>query len=362
MSRSDKHLTRVLTTACASFAKVRAFAGTASRSCVDARAQAGLQPAYMGDQMSRIRISQPGGMEVVRGRITLRGVGRHLTAVALLLALAPSPAHAQFGMLKKLKNKVSAPDSAARAKDSLEQIARGVSPDSVKIGKGLLARGVSAASAASNKLEETTGISAKDAALAATGVGASALVAKKMGMDPGSMKDAIVNNAKANANAKMMQKANGVNAMGAIPGMGDMAAMGAAQARMMEAARKGGAGRPTVGGGVPTIASMGMTGTPNMAGMAGYTEADAQAIVAFQQEMMQVAMAASAGDAGAKARLEAWQTLTLKHEAEIQKLSLQAQGGDAAAIQKLQQMQFTIMKEWASTGSVMSKLPKAKRP
>jgi hypothetical protein len=235
----------------------------------------------------------------------------------------------------------------------------------VKIGKGLLARGVSAASAAANKLEETTGISAKDAALAATGVGATALMAKKMGMDPGSMKDAIVNNAKANANAKMMQKASGVNAMGAIPGMGDMAAMGAAQARMMEAARKGGAGRPAVGGGVPTIASMGMTGAPNvagMAGMAGYTEADAQAIVAFQQEMMQVAMAASAGDAAAKARLEAWQTLTLKHEAEIQKLSLQAQGGDMAAIQKLQLMQFTIMKEWASTGSLTSKLPKAKRP
>jgi hypothetical protein len=72
------------------------------------------------------------------------GAGRHasasmnitrwLTASALLVALLPSPAHAQLGRLKKLKEKFSAPDSAARAKDSLAQIAAGVKPESVHVG------------------------------------------------------------------------------------------------------------------------------------------------------------------------------------------------------------------------------------
>ena len=96
--------------------------------------------------------------------------------------------------------------------------------------------------------------------------------------------------------------------------------------------------------------------------MAGFTQADAEALVAFQQEMMQVAMAASAGDAAAQKRLEAWQAVTLKHESEIQKLSLAAQGGDLAAMQKLQMMQFTIMKEWAGTASPKSKVLKAAKP
>jgi hypothetical protein len=98
------------------------------------------------------------------------------------------------------------------------------------------------------------------------------------------------------------------------------------------------------------------------AGLAGFTQADAEALVAFQQEMMQVAMAASAGDVAAKTRLDAWQALTVKHEGEIQKLSIAAQAGDMAAVQKLQMMQFTIMKEWAHTAGTKSKVQKALRP
>jgi hypothetical protein len=65
-------------------------------------------------------------------------LSRWLVAGALLFALTPSPAHAQLGRLKKLKEKFSAPDSAARAKDSLAQIAAGVKPESVKVGKSFL--------------------------------------------------------------------------------------------------------------------------------------------------------------------------------------------------------------------------------
>jgi hypothetical protein len=307
--------------------------------------------------MSRTMTRRPTGDCADRSTFTVRGVSRLVVAAALIAAFAPTAAQAQFGMLKKLKNKVSAPDSSARAADSLKQIAAGISPDSVKIGKGLLARGMSAASSASNKLEETTGISAKDAALAATGIGATGLIAKKLGVDPMSMGANIMNNAKANAKQKAMNAATGVNAVGAIPGMPDAATLQGMQAKLMQAGMARGVGKVPAGvtGKTPKLSGLGVAGT-------GYTEADAQALVAFQQEMMQVAMAASAGDAAAKARLDAWQALTLKHEAEIQKLALTAQGGDLASMQKLQVMQVTMMKEWASTASTKSKVLRAVKP
>jgi hypothetical protein len=274
-----------------------------------------MQPANAGDAMTQIWMSRPVADGAARTRFTVGSVARPLALAALLVALAPWPAQAQFGALKRLKNKMGAPDSAARAKDSLEQIAKGVSPDSVKIGKGLLARGVSAAKKANDKLEETTGISAKDAALAATGVGATNLMAKKLGVDPVSLGSQMMNSGKLGANRRKISGGNvELNKMGTIRG-------------------------------IP-----------------GATEADVQAYVAFQQEMMQVAMAASAGDATAQSRLNAWQALALKHEGEIQRLSLAAQGGDVSAIQKLQLLQFRLMREWANTGSTKVKVPRVAKP
>jgi len=280
--------------------------------------------------------------------LTIGGAARMLALGAMLVGLAPWPAEAQFGALRKLKNKMSAPDSAARLKDSLEQIAKGVSPDSVKIGKGLLARGVSAAKKANDKLEETTGISAKDAALTATGIGATGLVAKKLGVDPMSLGSQIMNNRKLGASQKVAGGNVELNKTGGIPGMPDAATMRAMQSA--QAQIRAGAGRGKVGGGAPSM------------GIPGATEADVQAYVAFQQEMMQVGMAASAGDASAQARLNAWQALALKHEGEIQRLSLAAQGGDLTAIQKLQLLQFQLMREWANTGSTKAKVLRAAKP
>jgi hypothetical protein len=284
--------------------------------------------------------SQRHGRPMANGAVSrgLTSVSRWLAVGALLIAVAPSPIQAQMGMLKKLKKAVTAPDSSARAQDSLAQIAAGVLPESVKVNKGsLLQRGGSVVSTASGALEQTTGISAKDAALAATGVGAGNLLAKKMGVDPMSIGKAAMANAKMNAQQRAMQRAAG--------GAGSMGIGGL------------GAGVGGLAGHAPNAAAM-----AGMPGIAGFSQADAEALVAFQQEMMTVAMAASSGDERAKARLDAWQSLALKHQPEIERLSLTAGAGDMAAVQKLQQIQLTLIREWSSTGSTRQKATKSKRP
>jgi hypothetical protein len=275
---------------------------------------------------------------------------RWVAAGAIVLALSPSPAHAQFGKLKKLKEKFSAPDSAARAKDSLAQIAAGVRPESVKVGKSFLQKTGAVVSSANGALESATGISAKDAALAATGIGAGNLVAKKLGMDPMSIANQAIASAKMNAQQRAMQKATGAAGLGSPgAGMGAMGGMDAAQMQAMQRAAMASSAASTRG----NAAAMG--------GVNGFTQADADALVAFQQEMMQLSMAASAGDESAKARLQAWETIALKYQPEMQKLSLAAGSGDMAAAQRMQRLQFDLIKEWTSTGGARAKLPKAKR-
>jgi hypothetical protein len=286
-------------------------------------------------------------------RITAVGLTvRNVWLAVAIVAAAPVPAQAQFGMLKKLKNAATKPDSAAQVKDSLDQIAAGVLPESVKVNKGSkLARGLSAANSASNKLEAATGISAKDAALAATGVGAAGLVAKKLANGQSGIGSQVASTMKANAQQKVMSAAmggtgNGAGMAGRIPGMPDLASM--------QAMQKAAAGMaPKMGQQMNAAAMLG-------GGMAGITSADAQAMVAFQQEMMQVAMAASAGDEGAQARLEKWQTLTLKYEGDVQKLSMLAASGDVSAVKKMHDLQFRMIRDWASTGSLKEKVKKRK--
>ena len=275
-------------------------------------------------------------------------VTRWLTASALLLALMPSPAHAQFGRLKKLKEKFSAPDSAARAKDSLAQIAAGVKPESVKVGTSFLQKSASVVSSANGALESATGISAKDAALAATGIGATNLLSKKLGVDPMSIGQQAMANAKMTAQQRAMQKAAGK--VGA-PNAG-MSGMDAAQ---MQAMQQGAMANAAAGARANSAA---MAAYAN----AGYSQEDIDALTTFQQEMMQLSMAASAGDASAKARLEAWESVVMKYQVDMQKLSLAAGSGDLAAAQKAQRMQFDMIKEWNASGHAHAKLPKGKKP
>jgi hypothetical protein len=230
---------------------------------------------------------------------------RFVIGTLILLAVTPPAANAQFGMLKKLKNSIS-PDSAAKLEnaknDSIALAAKLAVGDTTPLGRSKFSRVVSAAGAASEKFEAVTGVSAKDAALAATGVGATNIIAKKMGVDPMSLGTKAFN------------------------------------------LREQGSGQVVPGN---------PAGHPWM----GFTEADARAIAAFQQEMMQVAMAASGGDLAAQARLERWQAIAVKYEPEIEKLSVAASGGDMTAVQRLQVIQIDIIKEWANTGTLKSVKP-----
>jgi hypothetical protein len=280
---------------------------------------------------------------------TSTNIMRWLTASALVAALMPSPAHAQLGRLKKLKEKFSAPDSAARAKDSLAQIAAGVKPESVHVGKSLLQKSAAVVSSANGALESATGISAKDAALAATGVGASSLMAKKFGVDPMSIGQQAIAAAKMNAQQRAMQKSAGRAGM-------PSAGMGATDVAQMQAMQQGAMANAAVGARANSAAMASAYAN------AGYSQDDIDALTAFQQEMMQLSMSASSGDASAKSRLEAWEAIVLKYQAEMQKLSLAAGSGDIAAAQKAQRMQFDMIKEWNAGRSGHAKLPKARRP
>ena len=271
---------------------------------------------------------------------------RWLAASALLLALSPRPADAQLGRLKKLKQKFSEPDSAARAKDSLAQIAAGVLPESVKINKSFLQKSAAVVSSANGALESATGISAKDAALAATGVGASNLVAKKLGLDPMSIGAQAIANAKMNAQQRAMQKSAAGGGLG-TPGVTPMGGMDATQMQAMQQAAMANAASPPRGGSAAT---------------GDFTQADAAALMAFQQEMMQLSMAASSGDAKATARLEAWQAIALRYQPELQKLSLAAGTGDVAAAQRMQRLQFDMIREWTGPSRARPAGAKGKRP
>jgi hypothetical protein len=304
--------------------------------------------AYVGEPTMKTESAR--SMTAAFGRHTTLStiLTRWLTAGALLLALMPSPAHAQFGRLKKLKEKFSAPDSAARAKDSLAQIAAGVKPESVKVGKSFLQTSAGVVSSANGALESATGISAKDAALAATGISATSLMAKKLGVDPMSIGQQAMANARMTAQQRAMQKAAGKVGLGS-PGTGGM------DAAQMQAMQQGAMANAAAGGRANSAVA-------NAYAAAGYSQEDIDALMTFQQEMTQLSMAASAGDPSAKSRLEAWERVSMKYQAEMQKLTLAAGSGDVAAAQKAQRMQFDMIKEWNASGHAHAKLPKGKKP
>ena len=256
-----------------------------------------------------------------------------LAALGLLMVGLAHPAQAQFGGLKKLKNALSHPDSAVPATDSSGHPVVSAA-DSTRSKRSFLSRAVSAASSASDRLEKTTGISAKDAALAASGVGVMGLVAKKAGLpDPGS----VVGNAVKNAAGNSLRKATGAGGIGVTDPLASSVSEGLGRKTSVTdalGALQSGAMRtePLLGA---ALSSAGVG-----------TAADAAAMLAFQQVMMQTAMAASSGDAAARARLEAWQALALKYQADASRLTMAAAGGDTGAALRLQAMQLKMIKEW----------------
>ncbi len=275
-------------------------------------------------------------------------VGARLFAVSAcgLFALAIArPVDAQFGALKRLKNKVTgAPDSAAVAdsakKDSL-RVAAGLPLDTMpKAGQSMFSRAKNAASKASDAFEAKTGISAKDAALAATGVGIAGVVAKKAGLpDVQSIGANVASKAiSAAAGSGTPAPSAGIMSKLGIPGMpgvagtpGTPAAPGAAMSAM-SAMSSMGAQLPSMSG----ARSVDMTGA----------NAETVMLMEFQQEMTDVAIKASTGDANARARLDLWQALLVKHQAEMMRLSTQEAAMLPDTPQKLMDLQMALISEW----------------
>ena len=288
-------------------------------------------------------------------------IGGCFVAIAIAMATMPQDASAQFGALKRLKNAVS-PDSAAKVEaakqDSIELAAKLAAGDTTPLQKSKFSRAVSAAGAASDKFEAVTGVSTKDAALAVSGAGATGLIAKKMGVDVNPM----------NLGAKALGRATSVQAqaklgMGGIPGMPSMPGAGSipGMPNMADMMKMQQAATAQLQGAQRAVAGQPMTGNA-LAGM-GFTDVDARALAAFQSEMMQVAMAANAGDVAAQARLASWEAIALKYQPEIEKLSVSASAGDMASMQRLQAIQVSIIKDWVNTGSSNSaKVLKAVKP
>lgn len=288
-----------------------------------------------------------------------RSIMAGLATAAILISGTPISSQAQFGRLKQLKNAIS-PDSAAKAesaiKDSIALAAKLAAGDTTPLQRSKFARAVSAAGAASEKFEAVTGVSAKDAALVATGVGASGLIAKKLGADPMRLGASAINSAKARSASKInaasvmqgMQGGQGVSGIPGMPNMAELMRMQQGASAHMQAAAQSTSTVPSVVGQAPL----------------GFTEADARVFANFQQEMMQVAMAASGGDAAAQAKLEKWEAVALKYEPEIEKLTVAASAGDYTAVQKLQVIQVNIIKEWSgiSAGKPVKVVKAAAKP
>lgn len=260
-----------------------------------------------------------------------------LAACGLLALASARPADAQFGALKKLKNKVTGtPDSASVIADSVKKdsakVAATAPADTTKGGQSIFSRAKNAASKASDKFEQTTGISAKDAALAASGAGVANLVMKKTGV----------------ADATNI----GNIGMNAIGKSASAAASAAKTPSVADLSKLGMPGMPAIPG--MSAISPSVTGARVPAVIGG--TAETAAVLEFQQELMDVAMKASTGDANARARLDAWQALLLKYQPEMMRLSTTA-AAQPDTPRKLMELQLALMSEWRG-----KRVPKLVKP
>jgi hypothetical protein len=266
--------------------------------------------------------------------------------VGLIGALCVTPAtaaHAQFGMLKKIKDKVAGATDTTK-KDSTKTAADSTKPKD----QSIFSKALGVAGKASDKMEAVTGVSAKDAALAATGAGAANMIAKK-----------VTGAGDAGGLANIAGKALSGGMPGGIPGgmpggmPGGVPGVNAAQGipSAQSALQQLGAGQLAgVARGIPALPN----GVPGLG--AGAIPGQAE-MLAFQQEMMQVAMKASTGDALAKARLEAWQALVLRYQTEIAGFQTAAANGDMTVMKKMQDIQLKMVHEWMSGATVKPKKP-----
>ena len=312
--------------------------------------------------------------------LTLGQVALALISTVVLLAASPRLADAQFGALRKLKDRVTGVDSATRVKDSLAQDSlakvRRVSggdvalPPDTATKQSLFSRARAVAGKATDKAQSVTGLSAKDAALAVSGVGVVGIAARKAGVDPAALAgkamnkvgvdpSALAGNAMGKLTSAAQQKAmRGQGVPTAIPGDSTRAqgvqlqAMQAQamQAQAMQAQAMQAQAMQAQAMQAQAAAQTGTrrkgAGSSPMTGAMYGTTPDAQLMLDFQRSMSQTAMDASNGSESARAKLEAWQVMSAKYTVDAQKLSASAAGGDMTAYAKLQQTQLALMREW----------------
>lgn len=312
-------------------------------------------------------VNHAGG--AMSGRAGWYQIATAALVVAAMAVASPMTASAQFGGLKKLiGNKKPKLDTAAvvdsAAATAAPAATAAVAPanatataattkDSaaaaVDTTKGkhhsFLGKALSAANKANDKIEQKTGISAKSVALnVATGGAAAALQAK------GAVGQGAAAGLTGATNAGAAVK-NGVTgaATGGVAGLLGKA-VGSKIPNPMAGAASKMAHVPTAAGAMPQMMNpqmmQGMSGVGNQAALM----AQQQELLAFQQEMMQVGQQASAGDAAAAARLQAWNTITMKYQPQIQALTIKASGGDMSAAQALNNLQMQMIHEWRSGG------------
>jgi hypothetical protein len=253
-------------------------------------------------------------------------------AIAMLSAVSTTSS-AQFGLLKKLgKHKAdsAAHDSTAVANGAIAPMAGAptaiaapdsapTAPDTTKKHHSFFGKALSAAGKANNTVQQKTGIDTKSLALNVATGGMASMVTKAQGMA------ALANGGGANVAGAVGQLGHGLP-FGAK--LGVATALTAVTPHL-------GAG----GGGAPATAHVPVSAS-----------ADQQDVMAFQQEMLDVQSKAANGDAGARARLEQWQAISVKYQPQITEASQRASSGDQKAAKKLADLELKMIREWRADG------------
>lgn len=250
-----------------------------------------------------------------------------------MLSTVSTTASAQFGLFKKGKHKAdsTAHDSTAVSNGSIapDSAAAAASADTTKKHHSFFGKAVSAVGKANNVVQEKTGIDTKSVALNVATGGAYSMVGKAQAVA------AAANGGGANAAAALGQSL-GTHKLPLGAKLGVATALTAV---------------------TPNVGSM-LSGKPAAAKAPGSTNADQQDVIAFQQEMLDVQSKAANGDAGARARLEQWQAISIKYQPQMTEATQRASAGDQKAVQQLSDLQLKMIREWrASGGSASSSKP-----
>lgn len=258
----------------------------------------------------------------------------HRTIVAglaiAMLSTVSSSASAQFGLFKKGKHKAdsTAHDSTTVSNGSIASDSAAAAADTAKKHRSFFAKALSAAGKANNAVQEKTGIDTKALALDVATGGMSSMVGK----------------AQAAAAAANGGGASAASAIGQSLGSHKLpfgAKLGVATALT--------ALTPHIGSAV--------AGAPSAMTASASPNADQRDVMAFQQEMLDVQSKAANGDAGARARLEQWQAISVKYQPQMTEATQRASAGDQKAVKQLSDLQIKMIREWRAGGSSSSSKP-----